>query len=667
MNQATAIFPNLAPHHLAMLRDESGLSDEVIAARGCHTVYDAEDLIASGFTPAQCRVPGLIIPLHAPNGTQPYSVYRPDHPRVVEHKDKKPLPDGSFPCTVLKYEVPKGQPMRLDAPPPCQASLGNPAVPLNVTEGQKKADALASRGLCAIAVLGVWNWMGKNRNGGNTVLADWRDVALKDRDVRIVFDSDAAEKEQVMHALRDLADVLRNRGAVVTTVVLPPSPEGGKQGVDDYLAAGHTVADLESLVSTQKVVATAFTNRKTRERPKSADYINALAKLGYTFRMNECNDAVEVNGESLSDALRAKVRTEMRDEGFEYVHVMEDVCTTSAYQNRYHPIREYLNNLVWDGEDHIERLAVGYLFDQHPTIEYSNGLARSVTYVWLLRWLIGAVAKVLDGEQNMMLVFDGRQDIGKSYLARWLGSPMPSYFVEGPLNPDDKDTALRLISTWIWEVAELGSTTRRADREALKHAITAKEWTVRPPYGRSDIKKPALASMIGTINNEAGFLNDPTGNRRFLVATLQEIDWGYTAIDVNQIWAQAVAMYRNGEPVRLLPVEKAMQRQLNGGYELDDPMEDWLQQHFDLTGDSNDFLPTAAIVDLLQSRGMRGTTKALSMQFSATALRLGLEKGRRDGQRGPRGYFGIRVSSILAPTSEHQVGANNGHEREIVF
>jgi hypothetical protein len=61
--------------------------------------------------------------------------------------------------------------MRLDCPPRCRALLGDPAIPLWITEGQKKADALASAGATALALLGVWNLKGKNAFGGITVLA----------------------------------------------------------------------------------------------------------------------------------------------------------------------------------------------------------------------------------------------------------------------------------------------------------------------------------------------------------------------------------------------------------------------------------------------------------------------------------------------------------------
>ena len=124
--------------------------------------------------------------------------------------------------------------------------LGDPQIPLWVTEGQKKADALASRGPCAIALLGVWNFKGKNSFGGTSLLADFDYIALNGRDVHIVFDNDVMTRPHVRQALDRLTEHLQRKGAHVTAVYLPPQA-GEKVGVDDYLVA-HSIADLEGLV-----------------------------------------------------------------------------------------------------------------------------------------------------------------------------------------------------------------------------------------------------------------------------------------------------------------------------------------------------------------------------------------------------------------------------------
>jgi Domain of unknown function (DUF3854) len=199
MNAGTVPNPTavLAANHLHMLRDGSAISDAVIQARGYRTVTTSAELLPLGFDRKQCCVPALLLPVYGPNGSNGLYVLRPDAPRVIDEKGKGRLPDGTYPQKVLKYEVPKGANMQLDVPPTCRPDLANPAVVLWVTEGQKKADALASVGLCALSLLGVWNWRGRNPLGGLTALADWDDIALNGRDVRIAFDSDVMTKPEV--------------------------------------------------------------------------------------------------------------------------------------------------------------------------------------------------------------------------------------------------------------------------------------------------------------------------------------------------------------------------------------------------------------------------------------------------------------------------------------
>ncbi len=238
-------IPGLGEQHYQLLK-ASAIIDEVISERGYKTVTNAKDLKAYGFSDSQIRVPGLLLPLHSTDGEVPLYIYRPDNPRVFEDK-KHRNEDGTFKQKVIKYEMPKGAKIRLDVPPRSRDRLGDPSVPLWVTEGQKKADALASVGLCAIALLGVWNFVGTNDKGGKIFLSDFLDIALNNgRPVRIVFDSDVTEKAEVRHALDVLTQRLQRKGAMVEAVYLPGGQH--KVGVDDWLAEGHTVAQLEDLV-----------------------------------------------------------------------------------------------------------------------------------------------------------------------------------------------------------------------------------------------------------------------------------------------------------------------------------------------------------------------------------------------------------------------------------
>ncbi|MDQ3754021.1 MAG: DUF3854 domain-containing protein [Acidobacteriota bacterium] len=244
----------LSDRHLKMLRDESGISNEVIAARGYRTVTNEKELIPLGFSTVQRRTPGLLIPGYAPDGSNSFNSFRPDAARVMENRRRR-NPDGSFKQRVIKYETPSDSGLRVDCPPVCFEQIKDPNIPFWTTEGAKKADALASRGLCAISLNGVWGFKGKNEFGGVTFLADWDYIALKGRDVRIVFDSDVMQKPEVRKALDRLTEHLRRKGAHVSPVYLPGGRES-KIGIDDYLLT-HGVDELEALVDAPRPQAQA--------------------------------------------------------------------------------------------------------------------------------------------------------------------------------------------------------------------------------------------------------------------------------------------------------------------------------------------------------------------------------------------------------------------------
>jgi Domain of unknown function (DUF3854) len=224
----------LLPRHAALL-DASAIATEVAAARGYRSVTTRAELRRLGFSERQARVPALLLPVWNVRGEITSYQVRPDEPRV----------DGRG--RAVKYETPVGSRMTVDVPPMCRDRLGDPRAPLLVTEGLRKADAAASAGLCCVALLGVWNWRGTNEQGGKVVLADFEAIALFGREVLIAFDSDAATKREVGAALARLRSFLESRGAHVRVIRLPAAAGGGKTGLDDYLAAGHSVDDLLAL------------------------------------------------------------------------------------------------------------------------------------------------------------------------------------------------------------------------------------------------------------------------------------------------------------------------------------------------------------------------------------------------------------------------------------
>ena len=225
-------IPALLNSHLEHLQG-SAISTEVVRERGYQSILGTKQLADLAFSKAQQRTPGILIPLSGVNGGQVGHQYRPDNPRL--NPAGKPI----------KYENPSGSSIRLDCPPHCQKMLGDPSVPLWITEGSKKADALASKDACAISLTGVWGFKGKNASGGVTFLADWDHITLKERTVYLAFDSDITTKKQARQALDRLAEHLHRKGALLSIIYLPHHGRQ-KTGIDDYLL-DHTLEDALEL------------------------------------------------------------------------------------------------------------------------------------------------------------------------------------------------------------------------------------------------------------------------------------------------------------------------------------------------------------------------------------------------------------------------------------
>jgi len=233
---ATLLMPDdlpLSERHYEMLHAGSGLSDAIIRERGYRSVVSKVEFRELGFSEAQQRPPGLLIPIRNVLGKPTGYEYRPDNPRTLQG-------------TVVKYEWPAKKPRRFDVPIRCQETLKDPAIPLAFTEGAKKVDALADHGVCGVNLGGVWGFRSRNEYGGLAVSADLENIPLNDRVVYLIFDSDVAVKSAVKKALRALTRQLAMRGAVVRVVTIP-AVGAEKLGIDDYLVR-HGPVGLARLV-----------------------------------------------------------------------------------------------------------------------------------------------------------------------------------------------------------------------------------------------------------------------------------------------------------------------------------------------------------------------------------------------------------------------------------
>ena len=184
-----------------ILEVESSIRPEYIVGRGYYTASRLVD-VPDVFKGRQRRL-GLVIPTYSPSGATGFRL-----------RPKRRISPGR------KYEQPYGVPSILDVHPFNLERLRNPRVELWVTEGEKTADSLASRGECVISIPGVHNFALKDSKGVEG-LPCWEHVPLNDRVVTVVYDSDARTNAGVQLALKRLVALLENRGADVYVVYLP--------------------------------------------------------------------------------------------------------------------------------------------------------------------------------------------------------------------------------------------------------------------------------------------------------------------------------------------------------------------------------------------------------------------------------------------------------------
>jgi DNA polymerase I-like protein with 3'-5' exonuclease and polymerase domains len=208
------------------IAEESAIDPAVALERGYRLEKTKRGLERLGFKRRQQRAPAMVIPRFSPCGERIPPQIKPDNP-LIEERNGKSRP--------RKYETPAGTPVRLSVSPRALPMMRDAQKTLYVTEGDKKADALASVDECCISLQGVQCWR---------VLEDWEGVKLYGREVVIAFDADVMANPNVQKALQGLAAFLRERGALVRCLLWPERYRGTKTGIDDYLAAGGKIVDL---------------------------------------------------------------------------------------------------------------------------------------------------------------------------------------------------------------------------------------------------------------------------------------------------------------------------------------------------------------------------------------------------------------------------------------
>lgn len=567
-------------------------------------------------------------------------------------------------------------------------------MPVLIVEGEKCADA-------GYLTLGKWfdvlSWPG----GGKAVSkVDWSPVA--GRPVLIWPDCDAQtdrdgqllpeEKQPGIVAAEAIAARLAELGCRVRIVSIPaPGEKASGWDVADAIEDGMAPDDLQTFLRHQRDPACSRAQQESpatpaaragRWKPAVADWeAKLLSRRGETVACL-ANVALVLGNRSewvgviAHDAF--STRTMKRrplpgapagDELGEWTDVdtsrtiiwltneygmtpgatmVDEAVELIARANTYHPVREYLSGLHWDGTPRID----GWLADFMgvPLTEYTRRVAR-----WCLTAMVARVMRP-GCKFDYCLVLEGRQGRRKSSALRALAG---EWFSDTDLDLSNKDSMSALRGKWIHEVAEMGSLAR-AESARQKSFLSRQIDEFRPAYARREIRSPRQLVFAGTTN-EWAWNKDPTGGRRFWPVEVGDmIDVEGLAAARDQLFAEALQAYQAGERYWPTPDEQAsifdpqqLAREAEDG--LFDLVHDWLEA---LT--RPEFTMGEVLEEALKLDAGR-ITRDVTTRVGALLHKLGC--GKRERRNGvTRFVYTVPVWSAYGKEAEkHQrMGASDG-------
>lgn len=501
----------------------------------------------------------------------------------------------------------------------------DPSATVYVVEGEKDVHALETLGLVATtSPQGAGKW---------SAVTDCATKALAGRSIVVIADADKKGREHAADVVAKLAGV----AASVRSIEFPQAKDAA-----DWVRDGGTVEKLEALISAQVGSSPSIDLDPSKDFERNEDgkichtqpnMRLAIAKLNVTLRFNQMSLRSEINGlpnfgPEFGDAELDHLWL-LIDERFQFrisIELFRRFVEDFARRNSYHPVREYLASLHWDG---VKRLD-GWLTTYGGAAD--TPYARAVGNLMMLA-AVRRVRKPGIKFDEMLILETPEQGKNKSTALRTLAVRDEWFTDQMPLGEKSREMMEATCGKWIVECGELRGMDK-ASEKWLKSYLAAQSDHGRPAYARKNITVPRQFVVFGSTNEEDGYLADQTGNRRYWPVRVVEFDIEKLTKDRDQLWAEAAHREALGESIRLSPslygaaAEEQEKRRQRSSFEivLTEKLRNW---------EGSILVTDAWIIAGVPSN--RPPTQAEMTAIGKAMNKLGWEHGQRrlDGQRPP--------------------------------
>lgn len=301
----------------------------------------------------------------------------------------------------------------------------------------------------------------------------------------------------------------------------------------------------------------------------------------------EMNSRIEYSAKNLDHFV--VIKSLLAESNYDKVLNVNDYATQIAIQNMYHPVRDWITSKPLTTTGNIKRI-VAALKPADPAL----------TEILLTTWMVSGIKawfhpKGVAAQGNLILC--GKTGTRKtSFIKSLLPDGM---ILEGHvLNVHRDGNKITALAYAITEMGEIAASIKISGNDELKGFFTTQTDSIRVPYGKVDTIKPRRTIFAGTVN-DARFLTDETGNRRYWVIKVTDVINTDHGVDMQQLWAEAKNLYDAGARCYLTPDQEEMVNSSNKTHEVENAMEELLLARYDWDASRTRYLNCAEIMEEL--------------------------------------------------------------------